>query len=220
MATIAELPADKPRSATDDPLVWIDCETLTGDAFDSPTQMTGLDPDTEVIIEIFCIITTGNLEVLDPEGLHLIIHYPKEQMDQMDDWCTTTHANSGLTAAVLASTTTPDQAADALYEYVKRFIPERRRGLLAGNSVHCDGAFLRQAPYGRVMKHLHHRILDAVVNKVPTKRGTHKAKDDILESIEEARYYRDAIFGLTFEEPANKPAKPAKQAKKDKSNSN
>ncbi|KAF4978099.1 hypothetical protein FZEAL_5489 [Fusarium zealandicum] len=202
MATIADDQADnQPKSASDDPLVWIDCE------------MTGLDLENDEIIEIFCIVTTGNLEVLDEEGFHAVIHWPKSRMDQMDDWCTKTHAESGLTAAVLESTTTPEQAAEALYEYVTRFIPERRRGLLAGNSVHCDRAFLLQEPYRRVMKHLHHRILDVssikeaarrwcakrVVNKQPSKKGSHKAKDDILESIEEARYYREVIFRPTFD---------------------
>lgn len=175
--------------------------------------MTGLNPDTEEIIEIFCIITTGSLEVMDPEGFHAVIHLPQSRLDQMDAWCTKTHADTGLTAAVLASTTTPAQAADDLYAYITRYCPQRRKALLAGNSVHCDGAFLRQEPYAKVMKHLHHRILDVstikeaarrwsakrVVNKVPSKKGTHKAKDDILESIEEARYYREAIFALTFD---------------------
>lgn len=180
--------------------------------------MTGLNPDTEEIIEIYCVITTGSLEVLDPEGFHAIIHLPKERMDQMDDWCTKTHADSGLTAAVLASTTTPTQAADDLYAYVTKYIPERKRGLLAGNSIHADRAFLRQEPYAKVTKHLHHRLLDVstikeaarrwsakrVVNKVPSKKGLHKARDDILESIEEARYYKEAIFALTFDKPDGK----------------
>lgn len=186
-------------------------------------QMTGLDQDNDEIIEIYCIITTGNLEILDEEGFHAIIHFPQSRLDQMDEWCTKTHADSGLTAAVLESTTTPEQAADALYEYITRFIPERKRGLLAGNSVHCDRAFLRREPYKRVMRHLHHRILDVssikeaarrwaakrIVNKVPNKKGLHKARDDILESIEEARYYREVIFRPTFDAvPAkNKPNK-------------
>ncbi|KAF5654337.1 REX2 3'-5' exonuclease [Fusarium sp. NRRL 25303] len=212
MSTVAEMQADnQPKSASDDPLVWIDCE------------MTGLDQDKDEIIEIYCIITTGNLEILDEEGFHAIIHFPQSRLDQMDEWCTKTHADSGLTAAVLESTTTPEQAADALYEYITRFIPERKRGLLAGNSVHCDRAFLRREPYKRVMRHLHHRILDVssikeaarrwaakrIVNKVPNKKGLHKARDDILESIEEARYYREVIFRPTFDVvPAkNKPNK-------------
>ncbi|KAH6998201.1 ribonuclease H-like domain-containing protein [Ilyonectria sp. MPI-CAGE-AT-0026] len=214
MPSIPEDQVAQPQSASDGPLVWIDCE------------MTGLNPDTEEIIEIYCIITTGNLEVLDEEGFHAIIHFPQSRLDQMDEWCTKTHANSGLTAAVLASTTTPEQAADALYEYITRFIPERKRGLLAGNSIHADRGFLRREPYTRVTKHLHHRLLDVsaikeaalrwcakrIINKVPSKKGSHKARDDILESIEEARYYREAIFRPTFDvAPAGKNKKQPKK---------
>ncbi|KAI8249403.1 Oligoribonuclease [Colletotrichum sp. SAR 10_98] len=188
------------QSASDGPLVWIDCE------------MTGLDPDKEEIIEIFCIITTGNLEVVDPEGWGCVVHQSEERMAQMDDWCTKTHGNSGLTAAVIKSTTTPEQAADELLAYVKRHVPEKRTALLAGNSVHADRSFLVKEPYRKVMDHLHYRILDVssikeaakrwaptqVLDNVPVKQGLHQAKEDILESIAEAKYYREAIFGLTW----------------------
>ncbi|GJN77789.1 hypothetical protein PLIIFM63780_001282 [Purpureocillium lilacinum] len=184
------------ESATDDPLVWIDCE------------MTGLDPDKEEILEIYCIITTGSLEVLDDEGFHAVVHWPQSRLDEMDEWCTATHGKSGLTAAVVSSTTTPEEAAEGLYRYVTRLIPESRKGLLAGNSVHADRAFLRREPYAKVIDHLHYRLLDVsaikeaarrwspkqVITKAPSKKGRHVARDDILESIEEARYFRDAIF--------------------------
>lgn len=170
--------------------------------------MTGLNPDTEEILEIYCVLTTGNLEVIDDEGFHAVVHWPKARLDQMDDWCTATHGNSGLTAAVLASSTTPSEAAAGLYDYITRLVPERRKALLAGNSVHADRAFLRRGPYARVVDHLHYRILDVSAIKeaarrwsppgvaagAPPKKGRHLARDDILESIEEARYYRDAIF--------------------------
>ncbi|KAK4078559.1 uncharacterized protein Triagg1_2890 [Trichoderma aggressivum f. europaeum] len=185
-------------SAADDALVWIDCE------------MTGLNPDTEEILEIYCILTTGNLDIIDPEGFHAVIHWPASRLDQMDEWCTNTHGNSGLTAAVMASDTTPAQAAEGLYRYITKFIPKPRTALLAGNSVHADRAFLRREPYGRVMEHLHYRIMDVssikeaarrwspqLLSRAPAKKGSHKARDDILESIEEARYYREAIFGAS-----------------------
>ncbi|KAI1327542.1 ribonuclease H-like domain-containing protein [Xylariaceae sp. FL0255] len=178
------------------PLVWIDCE------------MTGLDPDREEIIEIFCIITTGTLDVVDAEGWGTVIHQSKERMDSMDEWCIRTHANSGLTASVITSTVTPEQAATELLAYIRKHIPEKRTALLAGNSVHADRAFLRKEPYAKVVDHLHHRILDVstikeavrrwcpreVLRSAPTKQGLHQAKEDILESIEEARYYKDTIF--------------------------
>lgn len=170
--------------------------------------MTGLDPDTDVIIEIFCIITNGNLDVLDEDGWGATIHQTKERMDLMDEWCTKTHRDSGLTAAVLESKTTPQQAADGLLDYIKKYVPETKRALLAGNSVHADKAFLRKDPYKKVMDHLHHRILDVstikeaairwsspdVLVRAPKKKGLHQAKEDILESIEEAKYYKEAIF--------------------------
>ncbi|KAH8778139.1 ribonuclease H-like domain-containing protein [Hyaloscypha finlandica] len=178
------------------PLVWIDCE------------MTGLDVEHDVIIEIFCIITNGNLEIVDEEGWGAVIHQEKERMDEMDEWCTKTHGESGLTAKVVASKTTPEQAATDLLDYIKKFIPEPKRGLLAGNSVHADKAFLRKEPYKKVHDHLSHRILDVstlkeaakrwssldILLEVPKKKLLHTARSDILESIEEAAFYKNSIF--------------------------
>ncbi|EKD13149.1 uncharacterized protein L3040_002951 [Drepanopeziza brunnea f. sp. 'multigermtubi'] len=170
--------------------------------------MTGLDIDNDVIIEIFCIITNGNLDVMDESGWGAVIHQPKERMDKMDEWCTRTHGENGLTAAVIASKTTPEQAATGLLEYIKKFIPEPKRGLLAGNSIHADKAFLRQEPYKQVVDHLHYRLFDVSTMKealkrwgtldlllgLPKKKNSHTAKEDILESIEEARYFKEAVF--------------------------
>lgn len=216
------------------PLVWIDCE------------MTGLNPDKDLILEIFCIITDGQLnpvtrgmgtdavDARHPEyaeedpGWGAIIHVPKDRLDQMDEWCTDHHGRSGLTAAVLESTVTHEEAADGLLAYIRRFIPKERVGLLAGSSVHADKAFLRVAPYDRVMDHLHYRILDVSTikeavarwapdlsadtkdakskgkgkgksknkNEVqkPRKGGAHRARRDILDSIDEARYYKQLLF--------------------------
>lgn len=169
--------------------------------------MTGLDPDKEEIIEIFCLITDKNLKLLDQDGWGTVIHQPKSRMDQMDDWCTRTHGETGLTAKVIASNVTPEQAAEGLLAYVKKYVPKTRTGLLAGNSVHADKSFLVKGPYRKVMDHLHYRILDVssikeataswcpeVFEKAPRKMLFHKAREDILESIEEARYYKEAIF--------------------------
>ena len=124
------------------------------------------------------------------------------------EWCTETHKESGLTKKVSESTVTPEEAADLLLQYIKRFVPEPSRGLLAGNSVHADKAFLSKGPYKKVIDHLHYRILDVssiyecarvwcgmdVLLNIPQKQKKHTAKEDILESIEEARYYKEAIF--------------------------
>ena len=95
-----------------------------------------------------------------------------------------------------------------LLQYIQRFVPETSRGLLAGNSVHADKAFLSKGPYKKVIDHLHYRIVDVssiyecarvwcgldVLENIPKKQKNHTAKEDILESIAEARYYKEAIF--------------------------
>lgn len=169
--------------------------------------MTGLNPDTEEIIEIFCIITNGHLELVDEQGWGTVVHQPKDRMDKMDEWCTNVHGNSGLTAAVMESKVTPEQAAGELLAYIQKYIPEPRTALLAGNSVHADRGFLRKEPYRKVMEHLHYRLLDVstlkeaakrwcpdVARQAPVKKTLHKARDDILESIEEAKFYKEAFF--------------------------
>ena len=170
--------------------------------------MTGLDPDHDTIISISCFITDAQLELLDDQGWDSVIHHDKATLDGMDVWCVRTHGDSGLTAASIESTTTPQEAADSLLEYIKRLVPQSSTGLLAGSSVHCDKEFLRRGPYGKVIEYLHYRILDVssikeaarrwapreTLMQVPTKKGLHRARDDILESIEEARFYRNQFF--------------------------
>ena len=171
-------------------------------------QMTGLDYDNDEIIQIACFITDAELNLLDAEGFETVVHQSEDRMNAMDDWCRKTHAKSGLTAAVIASDITAEIAAAHLLTYVKKYVPDRRKALLAGNSVHADRAFLRRHPYNQVIDHLHHRILDVstikeaarrwssndVLKATPRKKGLHEAKTDILESIEEAKFYRDVFF--------------------------
>lgn len=201
------------RMRSNDPVVWIDCEVsinvvgmFTTRA--QPMQMTGLNPDKETIMSISCFVTDARLKLLDDKGWDSIIHHDKSTLDRMDEWCTQTHGASGLTAACMESTTTPEQAAERLLEYIKKYSPEPRRGLLAGNSVHCDRAFLSKPPYNKVTDYLSYRILDVssikeavrrwspdeVLLNVPCKKLLHQAREDILESIEEAKYYRDKCF--------------------------
>jgi oligoribonuclease len=170
--------------------------------------MTGLDPDTDSIMSISCFVTDSQLRLLDSKGWDATIYHPKARLDRMDEWCTRVHGASGLTAACMTSTTSPQQASDGLLAYVKTHVPETRVGLLAGNSVHQDKAFLSKAPYDKLLQHLHYRILDvsslkeavrrwapqAVLEAAPKKKMLHDAREDILESIEEARYYKEALF--------------------------
>ncbi|KAI9704404.1 MAG: hypothetical protein M1836_007267 [Candelina mexicana] len=184
-----------------DPLVWIDCE------------MTGLNVDTDSILHIYCFITDYNLNLLEHDGWGAIIHHEKANLDAMDEWCTRTHASSGLSAAVLDSKTTPDEAAASLLKYIQKYVPEPRKALLAGNSVHADKAFLSKAPYDKVLGYLHYRIFDVssmkeaarrwapedILKQVPVKKGLHEAKQDIIESIEEAKFYQKMFFQIIGE---------------------
>lgn len=170
--------------------------------------MTGLDYENDEIIQIACFITDADLNLLDEEGFETVVHQTEDKMNAMDEWCRKTHAHSGLTAAVIASDVTPEIAAERLLAYVKKYVPERKKALLAGNTVHADRAFLRQPPYNEVIRHLHHRIMDvstikeamrrwsddATLKKSPQKKGLHEARQDIIESIAEARFYRDTFF--------------------------
>ncbi|RMY98932.1 hypothetical protein D0862_07363 [Hortaea werneckii] len=185
-----------PESRSNAPLVWIDCE------------MTGLDLSKDTIMSLACFITDAQLNLLDENGYECVLRHTQEQLDAMGEWCQNHHGASGLTQACLNSTTTAETAATELLEYIQKFIPDRKQGLLAGNTVHADKAFLVQEPWRKVIRHLHHRILDVsaikeaarrwapedALKKSPQKKGKHEAKADILESIEEARYYRRVFF--------------------------
>ncbi|GIZ38521.1 hypothetical protein CKM354_000193700 [Cercospora kikuchii] len=185
-----------PESRSREHLVWIDCE------------MTGLNKDKDTIMSLACYITDYELNLLDDTGYEAVIHHTKEQLDQMGEWCTDHHGSSGLTQQCLDSTTTAEQASEELLAYIKKYCPERKKALLAGNTVHADKVFLSQEPWNPVVRHLHHRIFDVsaikeaarrfapeeVLKKSPWKAGKHMAKEDILESIEEARWQRDTFF--------------------------
>lgn len=185
-----------PESRSTHPLVWIDCE------------MTGLDTSKDTIMSLCCFITDADLNILEPNGYEAIIKHSQGQLSAMGEWCTQHHSASGLSADCLSSTTTAEQAASELLEYVQKYAPEPKRALLAGNTVHADKAFLKLEPWRKVVRHLHHRILDvsaikeaarrwapdSTLRAIPRKAGKHEARADILESIEEARYYRRVFF--------------------------
>lgn len=170
--------------------------------------MSGLDPSKNSILQISCFVTDYQLNFIETGGWGAIIGHPKETMDAMDEWCTKMHASTGLTAAVLASSMTPEQAASGLLEYIKQIVPEPRKALLAGNSIHADRSFLAKAPYDQVLMHLHYRLFDVssmkeaarrwapnhILQQVPRKKVLHEAKEDILESIAEAKFYKENFF--------------------------
>ena len=170
--------------------------------------MTGLDRQLDQIMSVCCFITDADLNLLDDGGFEAIVKHDRSTLDRMDDWCTATHGRTGLTEACLNSTTTAEEAAQGLLTYIRRYVPEEREALLAGNSVHADKDFLSKSPYDIVIRHLHYRILDVssikeaalrwapeeILKRVPQKRNLHQAREDIQDSIEEAKFYRDAFF--------------------------
>ncbi|CAE6455595.1 unnamed protein product [Rhizoctonia solani] len=144
-------------SFRDRPLVWIDCE------------MTGLNPETDRIIEIAVLITDGNLNLVDEAGCHYVVKTDKQALDNMGEWCVNQHGKSGLTQEAIESPHSPAEVAAHVLEYIKRWVPEPHIGLLAGNTVHADAMFLRakgpdseglpKGIWSDIIEHLHYRSL-------------------------------------------------------------
>jgi oligoribonuclease len=175
-----------------DPLVWIDCE------------MTGLDLSRDALVEIACLVTDGDLKILD-DGINLVIKPPAESLQTMPELVRQMHTTSGLLAELDAGITL-DQAQEQVLAYIKGHIKDSRRVPLCGNSIATDRAFLaRDMP--ALDSFLHYRMIDVSSIKElsrrwfprayfasPEKHGGHRALADIRESVQELRYYRDAVF--------------------------
>ncbi|KAJ9071830.1 Phosphatidylinositol 3,4,5-trisphosphate-dependent Rac exchanger 2 protein, variant 2 [Entomophthora muscae] len=168
-------------------------------------KMTGLDLTKDKIIEVAAIITDKDLNVI-AEGPNLIIHQPAEIMNNMNDWCKEHHGKCGLTAAVLASKLTIEEAEEQILSFVKKHVIKPKIAVLAGNSVHVDRSFLA-IHMPRLIDHLHYRIIDVSTIKelarrwypeclanAPTKKLAHRALEDVKESIIELRYYKKHFF--------------------------
>ncbi|HCP44683.1 MAG TPA: oligoribonuclease [Deltaproteobacteria bacterium] len=172
-------------------LVWVDLE------------MTGLEPDDHLIIEVAILVTDAHLRVLE-EGPCVAIHQSDETLARMDDWCTRTHTASGLVKRIRESDVTIEQAEAKALEFVSKWVPPGRSPL-CGNSISHDRRFLRRY-MPRFEEHLHYRHIDVSTIKElvsrwyprdlrpPTKKGHHLALDDIRESVEELRWYREHVF--------------------------
>jgi oligoribonuclease len=175
-----------------DRIVWIDCE------------MTGLDFKNDLLVEIACVITDAQLEVVT-EGLNIVIQAPAERLENMDPFVVNMHTESGLPPEI-PNGVTLEVAEEMLFDYITSHIPEANKAQLAGSSVHVDRIFL-QRDMPRVDSYLHYRIIDVssikelvrrwyprVYFASPTKTGNHRALGDILDSIKELKYYREAVF--------------------------
>lgn len=171
-------------------LVWIDLE------------MTGLEPDRHVIIEIATLVTDGDLNVL-AEGPNLAIARTEEELAKMDAWNTATHGGSGLVARIRASTVDVTEAERQTLAFIRRWVA-KGMSPLAGNSIAQDRRFLRRE-MPKLDAYLHYRSVDVSTLKElarrwypavkpPEKKQAHRALDDILESVEELRWYRSRFF--------------------------
>lgn len=169
-------------------LIWVDLE------------MTGLNPQTDRIIEIATVVTDKNLEVI-AEGPCLVVHQSDAALDAMDEWCTKHHGESGLTQRVKDSKVTEQEAEQQTLDFLHDWVAPGESPL-CGNSIWQDRRFIiNYMP--KLEEFCHYRNLDVSTLKELARRwrpdildgvkkkGSHRALDDILESINELRHYRE-----------------------------
>ena len=180
-------------SFSDQNLIWVDLE------------MTGLDPEVHKIIEIATIVTDSELNIL-AEGPVLAIKQSEQELAKMDEWCTTTHTNSGLVARVRESEIDEQQAIEATIAFLEQWVP-KGKSPICGNSIGQDRRFLYQH-MPQLEEYFHYRYIDVSTLKELTRRwkpevldgftksGSHLALDDIRESIAELQYYRQTIISI------------------------
>lgn len=175
-----------------DKLVWIDCE------------MTGLSLTHDALVEVAVVVTDYDLTPL-ADGLDLVIKPPAAALEQMNEVVTEMHTASGLITELDAGLSLPE-AEEQVLDHVRQFVTEPRKAPLAGNSIGTDRAFLAR-DMTELEQWLHYRVVDVSSIKelvrhwyprayfaAPQKAGGHRALADIMESIEELRYYRAAVF--------------------------
>ena len=167
--------------------------------------MTGLDLRNDALIEVAIVVTDSELHLLD-DGIDLVINASDEVMAGMVDVVRSMHTASGLIEDVAASTLTMPEAEKQLLDYLREWVPEAGKAPLCGNSVATDRSFLaRDMP--ELESYMHYRMVDVSSVKElarrwypksyfnsPPKKGGHRALADILESIDELRYYRSTVF--------------------------
>lgn len=174
-------------------LVWIDME------------MTGLDPETCVVLEIATIVTDPQLNIL-AEGPVIAVHQSDAVLDGMDEWCTRVHGESGLTQRCRDSAISVEQAAQQTIAFLQNYV-DKGKSPLCGNTIGQDRRFMvKYMP--ELEDYFHYRSIDVSTIKELVKRwqpeildgfekkGVHLALDDIRESIEEMRYYRKHVFTI------------------------
>ncbi len=173
-------------------LVWIDLE------------MTGLDYHRDVILEIAAIVTDAELNII-ATGPNLVIHQPDEVLENMNPWCIETHGASGLIQASKESSITTEQAEEEILKFIEQHC-QKGNAPLCGNTVWFDKLFLnKEMPL--IVDFLHYRTVDVTAFKVMLsqwagkdivfkKNNTHRALDDIKESIEELKFYKNNFITI------------------------
>ncbi|KAK5064990.1 hypothetical protein LTR84_000825 [Exophiala bonariae] len=180
--------------------------------------MTGLDPQTDTILSISVLLTDADLRPIEPLGLTLYITHSEIQLSSMSEWCINTHTSTGLTKICVdpSTSTTAILAAAQVLHYIQTHIPTPRTALLAGNSIHADRSFLMVPPWNAILAHLHYRLFDVsalkemvrrwapedVLAAAPVKMLRHSAREDVLESIDEARFYMALVKSVGGGVPA------------------
>jgi oligoribonuclease len=175
-------------------------------------EMTGLEPDRHTIVEIATLITDDNLAVV-AEGPDLVIHADEAQLAAMDDFVRGMHTRSGLLDAMEASTLTLADAGRQTLDFIRTHVREKRTVPLCGNSIGTDRRFLA-AQLPDIENYLHYRSVDVstvkelcrrwypeVLTQAPPKGTTHRAMEDIKESLAELAHYRAEIF-VTDRDPS------------------
>ncbi len=175
-----------------DRIVWIDCE------------MTGLSLEHDALVEVAALVTDADLTVLG-EGVDVVIKPPAEALAHMPDVVRDMHTSSGLLTELESGVTLAEAEARVL-AYVREFVPVARKAPLAGNTVYVDRGFLAR-DMTVLDEHLHYRLIDVssikelirrwfpkIYYNSPAKHGGHRALADIRESIEELKFYRQAVF--------------------------
>ncbi|XP_065169820.1 oligoribonuclease, mitochondrial-like [Atheta coriaria] len=176
-------------------IVWVDLE------------MTGLDIERDTILEIACIITDSKLNIV-AEGPNLIINTPEDKLNAMNEWCINQHGKTGLTEAAKNSSISLQQAEDNIMDFVQSHVM-KSHSPLAGNSVYMDRLFLKKY-MPKLDDYLHYRIIDTSTVKelcrrwnkemyktAPKKEYSHRALNDIRESISELKFYKENFFNTT-----------------------
>ena len=174
-----------------DILAWMDLE------------MTGLDPMNDTILEVASIVTDTKLNII-AQGPHVVVHCPEDRLQKMDSWNTKHHKASGLWQACIQSDVSLSQAETQTLDFLKEHIKKDRQAPLCGNSVWQDRRFIAEH-MSHIDSFLHYRLVDVSTLKELfkywfhdkpkfDKKNRHRALDDIMESIEELRYYKQELF--------------------------